>query len=62
MDPVAWYYFHTGWEQYRDIIVQLAQTGVPGYNGTAVIPGSLPYVKLNAVWKGDYVILANFTN
>lgn len=56
-DPIAWYYFHTGLEPYREIVVEFQETGVPGFNGTAVVPGIKPYYDLRQTWKGDYVCM-----
>jgi hypothetical protein len=54
-DPVAWYYYHTGIEDFRDIVIQFQETGVPGFDGTQVVAGDKPYYALDQVWTGDWV-------
>jgi hypothetical protein len=55
VDPLAWYYYHTGREEYKDIIIQFQDTGVPGWNGTAPVPGNKPYYNFRSIWNGDHV-------
>ena len=43
-------------EEYRNIVIQFQTSGVPGFDGTAVTAGEMPYYDLRQTWTGDYVI------
>ena len=36
-------------------MIQFQETGVPGFDGTDVVAGTLPYYRLNQTWNGDYM-------